>query len=156
MRARTLGTHVAPANSVKDLHYGFIFALSYRDLSRRETVQLVLRNVRTVACKCEYPPTMIVNTTRITVQPEKRTEFFQTIRRLLDPLKKAKGCRTLDFYLDAADENSTLLVSEWETEKDLNNYLRSNDFAVLRGAITVLSIRSIDSKANVTSHLSKP
>ena len=99
---------------------------------------------------------MIVNTTRITVQPEKRTEFFQTIRRLLDPLKQARGCRTLDFYLDVADENSTLLVSEWDTERDLNNYLRSNDFAVLRGAITVLSIRSIDSKANVTSHLSKP
>ena len=99
---------------------------------------------------------MIVNTTRITVQPEKRTEFFQTIRRLLDPLKKSRGCRTLDFYLDAADENSTLLVSEWDTEKDLNNYLQSNDFAVLRGAITVLSIRSIDSKANVTSHLCKP
>jgi quinol monooxygenase YgiN len=99
---------------------------------------------------------MIVNTTKITVQPEKRTEFFQTIRRLLGPLKKARGCRTLDFYQDATDENSTLLVSEWETEKDLNNYLQSYDFAVLRGAITVLSIRSIDSKANVTSHLSRP
>ena len=99
---------------------------------------------------------MIVNTTRITVQPEKRIEFFQTIGRLLDPLKSAKGCCTLDFYLDTTDENSTLLVSEWETETDLNNYLESNDFAVLRGAITVLSTRSIDSKANVTSHLCKP
>ena len=99
---------------------------------------------------------MIVNTTRITLQPGKRTEFFQTIGRLLDPMKTAKGCRTLDFYLDAADENSTLLVSEWDTEIDLNNYLKSNDFAVLRGAITVLSVRSIDSKANVTSHLCKP
>jgi len=99
---------------------------------------------------------MIVNTTRITVQPEKRREFLQTIGPLLDPIKTARGCRTFDFYLDAADENSTLLVSEWETEKDLNNYLRSDDFAVLRGAITVLGVRSIDSKANVTSHQSRP
>ena len=99
---------------------------------------------------------MIVNTTKITVQPDKRTEFVQTVGRLLDPIKSAKGCRTFDFYLDASDENSTLLVSEWETERDLNNYLESNDFAVLRGAITVLGIRSIDSKANVTSHRSKP
>ena len=99
---------------------------------------------------------MIVNTTRITVQPEKRTEFLQTVGRLLDPLKKAKGCRALDFYLDTKDENSTLLVSEWDTETDLNNYLESNDFAILRGAITVLSSRSVDAKANVTSHLSKP
>lgn len=99
---------------------------------------------------------MIVNTTRITVQPEKRTEFLQTIGRLLEPIKSAKGCLDFGFYLDAADENSTLLVSEWDTETDLNNYLGSNDFAILRGAITVLGIRTIDWKANVISHLCKP
>ena len=99
---------------------------------------------------------MIVNTTRITVHPEKRTEFLQTVGRLLEPIKSAKGCRDFGFYLDAADENSTLLVSEWETETDLNNYLGSNDFAILRGAITVLGVRTIDSKANVTSHLCRP
>ena len=96
---------------------------------------------------------MIVNTTRITIQPEKRTEFMQTIGRLLDPSKSAKGCRSFDFYLDAMDENSTLLVREWDTEKDLNNYLASEDFRVLRGAITVLCLRSIDSKASITSSL---
>lgn len=99
---------------------------------------------------------MIVNTTRITVPPEKRTEFLQTIGRLLEPSKRAVGCRAFDFYVDAADENSTLLVSEWETETDLNNYLGSDDFAVLRGAIRVLSARSVDSKASVTSHLYVP
>ena len=97
---------------------------------------------------------MIVNTTRITVQPEKRTEFLQTIGRLLHPSKSARGCRAFDFYLDATDENSTLLVSEWDTESDLNNYLDSEDFRVLRGAVTVLGLRSIDSKASVTSSLS--
>ena len=99
---------------------------------------------------------MIVNTTRITVQPDKRTEFFQTLGRLLAPVKSVKGCRAFDFYLDASDENSTLLVSEWETEADMNNYLDSSDFAVLKGAITVLGIRSIDLRASVTSRLSKP
>lgn len=99
---------------------------------------------------------MIVNTTRITVQPDKRTEFLQSIGPLVEPIKSAKGCRDFGFYLDAADENSTLLVSEWETETDLDNYLGSNDFAILRGAITVLSVQSVDSKANVTSHLCKP
>lgn len=115
-----------------------------------------MRSVRLVSIGVRVEPQMIVNTTRITLQPEKRREFFQTIGRLLDPLKSAKGCRTLDFYLDATDENSTLLVSEWETEADLNSYLQSRDFAVLRGAITVLSTRSVESKANVTSQLCKP
>ena len=98
----------------------------------------------------------MVNATRITVHPETRTELTQTIDRLLEPIKKVKGCRTVRFYLDAADENSWLLMSEWDTESDLTDYFRSNDFAILRGAITTLSISSIDSSAFVTSYASKP
>ena len=94
---------------------------------------------------------MIINTTRITVQPEQRTELFQTIGRLVEPSKDAKGCRAFRFYLDTADQNSSLLVSEWETESDLDNYLHSDDFAILRGAIRVLGIHAIDSKALVPS-----
>lgn len=94
---------------------------------------------------------MIVKTTRITARPDKRMELSQTIAGLLGPVRNVKGCRTFRFYLDAADENSSLLLSEWESESDLNQYLRSNDFAVLKGALAVLSSRSTDSKALVTS-----
>ena len=94
---------------------------------------------------------MIVKTTKITVRPEKRVELAQTIGRLLGPIKNVKGCRTIRFYLDAADENSSLLLSEWETESDLERYLRSDDFAILRGAITVLSIGCTESRSLVTS-----
>ena len=99
---------------------------------------------------------MIVNATRITVQPEKRTELVQIIRRLLVPIQNSKGCRTLGFYVDATDENSSLLLSEWETESDLDNYLSSDDFAILRGAIKVLSINSTESRALVTTHAFRP
>ena len=99
---------------------------------------------------------MIVNTTRITVHPDKRIELAQTITRLLQPVKSIPGCRAFDFYLDATDENSSLLISEWESQSDLDRYLRSNNFAILRGAIKVLSIRSSDSKALVTSHIARP
>jgi quinol monooxygenase YgiN len=90
---------------------------------------------------------VIVNATRITLNPDKRTEFFQTIGRLLENVNRPTGCRTFYIYVDTKDENSSLLMSEWETESDLNRYLSSNDFAILRGAITVLSIRCVDSKA---------
>ena len=92
---------------------------------------------------------MIVDTTRITVYPEKRIELSQTVTRLLDQVKDVKGCRTFRFYLDASDKNSSLLVSEWETESDYLSYLRSNDFAILKGAIKVLSVRGADTKALV-------
>ena len=90
---------------------------------------------------------MIVNASRITLNPDKRTEFFQTVGRLIENINRPKGCRTFHIYIDTKDENSSLLMSEWETESDLNRYLRSNDFAILRGAITVLSVRCVDSKA---------
>lgn len=90
---------------------------------------------------------MIVNTSRITLLPDKRKEFLQTIGRLLEPMKQTKGCVAFRCYVDATDENSSLLMGEWETESDLNRYLHSNDFAILRGAITVLSAKSTDFNA---------
>jgi len=97
---------------------------------------------------------VILKTTRIVVRPEKRVELAQTIGRLLGPIKDVKGCRTIGFYLDAVDQNSSLLLSEWETESDLDRYMRSNDFAILRGAIMVLSVGATDSRAFVTSEAS--
>jgi quinol monooxygenase YgiN len=90
---------------------------------------------------------MIVNTARVTVLPEKRKEFFQTITELVEPIKTAHGCLGFRFYIDTADENSSLLVGEWETESDLENHLRSNDFAVLRGAIKVLCTQGDEFRA---------
>jgi quinol monooxygenase YgiN len=82
---------------------------------------------------------VIINTTRITVGPENRKELFQTIEPLLDPIRREKGCLAYRFYVDATDENSSLLIGEWETKADWTNHLRSRDCAVLLGAIAVLS-----------------
>ena len=81
---------------------------------------------------------MIVTTTRITVSSANRTELFQTILTLLNPVKKEKGCIDSHFYLDSADSNSLLLVEEWEAEEDWENHLRSRDCAVFLGAVSVL------------------
>lgn len=90
---------------------------------------------------------MVLNTSTVTIYPEKRAEFFQTMTQLLEPLNGTAGCRAFRLYVDIADENSSLIISEWETETDLNNYLNSPDHAVLHGAITVLSKRSSELKA---------
>lgn len=82
---------------------------------------------------------MIVNTTKITMRPENRTELLQTIWPLLAPIRQERGCRAFRFYIDSVDEDSAILIGEWETKEDWSNHLRSRDFAVLLGAITVLS-----------------
>jgi len=92
---------------------------------------------------------MVVNTTRVTVHPDKRQEFLQTIGRMMDPIKQARGCLSCRFYIDAVDENSSLILGEWETEIDLNNYMHSNEFAALRGAIIVLGVSWTDIKAQI-------
>src|SRR4030095_5840187 len=99
---------------------------------------------------------VIVTTTRISVLADKRTELFQTIGGLIEHINSAKGCVMFRHYVDASDENSSLLLGEWETETDLNNCLRSNDFAILRGAINVLSNGCTDFKALVTSRACSP
>ena len=81
---------------------------------------------------------MIVNTTRITINPENRNEFFQTIRQLLDPIRLEKGCVGYRFFVDATDENSSLLLGEWQTREDWTNHLQSRDFAILLGVLTIL------------------
>lgn len=92
---------------------------------------------------------MVLNTSSVTIYPEKRAEFFQTMTQLLKPLNGAAGCKAFRLYVDVADENSSLIISEWDTEADLNNYLNSADHAILHGAITVLSKRSSELKAVV-------
>jgi len=101
-----------------------------------------------MSCVCQVVD-VIVDSIRITVLPEKRIELAQTISCLRGPMQNLKGCRTIRFYVDTADENSSLVMSEWETESDYLNYLRSDDFAILKGAITVLSSSNADSKALV-------
>jgi len=92
---------------------------------------------------------MVLNTSSITVYPEKRAEFLQTVAQLLTPINGAAGCKGFRLYVDAADENRSLLIGEWETEKDLDNYLKSTDHAILHGAIMVLSMQSNELKAIV-------
>ena len=81
---------------------------------------------------------MIVTTTRITVSSANRSELFQTIVTLLTPVRNEKGCLSSRFYLDSADNNTAMLVEEWETQEDWDNHLRSRDCAVFLGAVSVL------------------
>ena len=90
---------------------------------------------------------MIVSTTQINVAPENRRELFQTILPLLDPIRGERGCVAYRCYVELTDENSAMLMSEWEAETDWENYLSSSDCAILLGALNALATpASIDFK----------
>ena len=85
---------------------------------------------------------LFVNTARVTVPPENRIELLQTIWSLLNPIKSEKGCLMYRFYEEAGEENSFMLIGEWETEELCQSHLHSDNYAVLHGSIMVLGNHS--------------
>lgn len=81
---------------------------------------------------------MVVATIRVLVPTQNRRELLQTLRSLLSFFRKQKGCLDSHCYLEVGTEDSICVIEEWATQEDLNNHLRSNDFAVLLGAINLL------------------
>jgi len=84
----------------------------------------------------------LVSATRIRVRPENRRELCLTISSLLDQIRREDGCRTYVFYGEVEDQNSLMLISEWDTPTAWENHLNSDNFAVLIGSLRLLSNRS--------------
>src|SRR5436190_11708526 len=89
----------------------------------------------------------VITTASIAVRPENRKELCLTVASLLNPIRQEPGCAGYRFYGEAGDENSFLLMGEWETREALNRHLESNNFAVLMGSIMLLAkVSTIDFK----------
>ena len=84
---------------------------------------------------------VFVNTTRVNVYTENRREFCQTIESLLAPIRDEQGCLMYGFYQEAGDENSFVLIGEWETRADWEQHLLSDDFAILLASVMLHSRR---------------
>ena len=85
------------------------------------------------------PKDAVVSTASISVRPENRKELCLTVASLLNPIRREPGCVGYRFYGEAGDENSFLLMGEWENREALNQHLESQNFAVLIGSITLLA-----------------
>jgi quinol monooxygenase YgiN len=81
---------------------------------------------------------MILVIIRMKVLAEKRKELSQTIKSLIGPLRTEKGCRRCDFCQSMENENELHIIEEWDTRENLDRYLNSERFRVLRGAMNLL------------------
>jgi quinol monooxygenase YgiN len=89
----------------------------------------------------------VVTAATISVRPENRKELCLTVGSLLNPIRQEPGCLGYRFYAEAGDENSFLLLGEWESREALNRHLESNHFAVLMGSIMLLAkVSTVDFK----------
>ena len=81
---------------------------------------------------------MITITFKLHSRPEKRREIILTIKALANQICKGTKCRQVKIYQDTDNENTFLLVKEWSTENDLDEYLSSRLSKVLLGVHPIL------------------
>ena len=82
---------------------------------------------------------MILTHIKMNVRPAKRKELRQTIRSIVQEVRKEDGCVDSTFYQNSENENDFFLIEEWETRQALDDHLQSAEFTVLMGAESLLS-----------------
>ena len=81
---------------------------------------------------------MFLVITRMKVISEKRRELSQTFASLSGSIRREQGCMRCDFCQSIDNENRLFLLEEWETEEQLINHLKSDNYKILRGAMNML------------------
>jgi quinol monooxygenase YgiN len=81
---------------------------------------------------------VIVATIRMQVDAENRRELVQTFSSLYQPIVEERGCLGFEFYCEIGDDDTVLLMEEWESERHWRDHLQSKEFAVLLGAMSLM------------------
>ena len=84
---------------------------------------------------------MIETTIKMTVPFEKKKEILQTVKAILGPIRRERGCVSCNCYVDLEDDSVLFFEEEWKTREDLDNHLRSDYFGVLSGAMSLLHVK---------------
>ena len=82
---------------------------------------------------------MITLRTCIKVLPEKQKEVLLTLLALIKQPKKEEGCLSYAIFSDIEDKNVFNLISEWDTQQNLDQHKRSDRYSILLGTKSLLS-----------------
>jgi quinol monooxygenase YgiN len=74
---------------------------------------------------------------RIRIKPDKRTEFLQ-MREMLRGKVRREGCVDQKIYEEVDGSNRFLWSERWREKAPLEEYMKSEDFRMLLGAVEVL------------------
>jgi quinol monooxygenase YgiN len=73
------------------------------------------------------------------VRPEKDQELLVTLQELKSLKRQANGYVGTTVHRDPEEKQVITLCEHWQTRKDLEDYMQSPAFEVLRGAIDILT-----------------
>jgi quinol monooxygenase YgiN len=78
---------------------------------------------------------MVIFRVRLKTRPEFRQNVIESLLRVLEATRAAKGCIACHAYRDAQDEDTVLYVEDWETQEDLHEHLRARPLKILLAVI---------------------
>lgn len=78
-------------------------------------------------------------TLRMIVRPEKRSNFLETMRGMLEPARVERGCLSYCLYEDVENKNAFILLEEWATQEDVERHIRTDNQRRLLALMDILS-----------------
>ena len=94
---------------------------------------------------------MIFVTLKMTVRSEKRRDLIETMRGMLEPARVERGCLSYCLYEDVENRNAFVLLEEWETQKDLESHIRTDNHRRILELMDLLSEQP-ELRFNTVSH----
>lgn len=95
--------------------------------------------------------TKILVTLRMIVRPERRGGLLKTMRGMLEPARVERGCLSYRLYEDVENRNAFVLVEEWETQRDIESHIRTDNQRRLLALMDLLSEQP-EFRFNTVSH----
>jgi quinol monooxygenase YgiN len=88
---------------------------------------------------------MAVVTFKLQGKPGSLLEINQSLKDIAAKVRKLDGCIETKVYQDSDDESIFFLVEEWQSQRHLDDHMKSDLFAALLG-IEVLLVREPEIK----------
>jgi quinol monooxygenase YgiN len=84
------------------------------------------------------PRGMVLSELSLSVMPEKRTEVSQTLASLAALIRREKGCRRCEFFLEGENQSGFEFIEEWQSRAEFEEHMRSHVFGILLGLAPLL------------------
>lgn len=89
---------------------------------------------------------MIIVNAKFQVKPEKKDEFLSDIKKLITYTKAELGNLAYDLYQETEDENSFIMVENWEDESSAQAHSQSLPFLEFSEKVASYSARKPELK----------
>jgi quinol monooxygenase YgiN len=94
---------------------------------------------------------MVHATVRMAIPPDKHLEAMKILNLVAERTKSNRGCLTCRIYHDEQEEAFLMIEEVWETQENLNQHLRSNDYRNML-LVTEMAIEPPEIKFQTISH----